>query len=104
MNTRIRYQKTSQEGVLRSVKKFQHTTNGARYVVFIRPESLEYLVVNDVTDIIEVSGRAVNLHQVKIKAKDALKGLGISFEGESRVTEDVSTTVQSQDKSSPTLS
>lgn len=79
MNTRIRYRKTSEPNVVESVKKFSHPTNGARYKVRINQANLEYSIIEDTADVLVQNGRAVNLHQVKIKAKNALVNLGIEF-------------------------
>lgn len=81
-SSRIRYFKTNQSSVIQSVKTFQHPTNGARYKVRINEGELEYHVIEDMSDTVSASGRAANLHQVKIKAKNALQELGIEFERE----------------------
>lgn len=85
MPTRIRYFNTNEPSVIQSVKTYQHPNNGARYKVKINRESLQFFVVEDMSDTIVATGRAVNLHQVKIKAKRILKELGISFEDEERL-------------------
>lgn len=79
MNTRIRYRKTSEPNVVESVRKFPHPTNGATYKVRINEANLEYHIIEDTADVLVQNGRAVNLHQVKIKAKNALAQLGIEF-------------------------
>jgi hypothetical protein len=80
MSVRIRYFETNEPGIIQSVKMFQHPTNGARYKVRINEKELEYHVIEDMSDTVSASGRAANLHQVKIKAKKTLQELGIEFE------------------------
>lgn len=80
MVTRIRYQDANVEGTeLVSVKKFMHPTNGATYQVRINKPDQAYKVVETTAGNVVAEGRAVNLHQVKIKAKNALSNLGIPF-------------------------
>lgn len=83
-STRIRYKKTSDDNVVQSVKTFQHPSNGARYKVRINTQELEYFVIEDTADVLVSQGRAVNLHQVKMKSKKALEELGIPFTEEDR--------------------
>jgi hypothetical protein len=85
MPTRIRYFNTNEPTIIQSVKTYQHPNNGARYKVKIDKEKLQYFVVEDMSETIVATGRAVNLHQVKIKAKKMLVELGISFEYEARL-------------------
>lgn len=88
--TRIRYINTGNENVIKSSKIFAHDTNGTRYVIRIDKSDLKFEIVEDTTDMVAKTGRAVNLHQVKMKAKQALVDLGISFSQEARDREDES--------------
>jgi hypothetical protein len=80
MGTRIRYRKSGEAGIIESVKRFPHETNGATYKVQINEPELAYRIIEDTSNTIVASGRAVNLHQVKLKAKATLSGLGIKFD------------------------
>jgi hypothetical protein len=80
MSTRIRYRKTGEAGIIESVKRFAHATNGATYKVRINEPELTYEIVEDTSSTVVKTARAVNLHQVKLKAKSALVDLGIEFE------------------------
>lgn len=80
MSTRIRYFETSTPGTIQSVKTFQHPTNGARYKVLISESEREFQVIEDMSNTVAATGRATNLHQVKIKAKAKLQELGIEFD------------------------
>lgn len=82
MATRIRYGKAI-EGVLTSTQYYVNDS-GTRYQVQIKTSDNAYAVIEDVTNKIAGEGRAVNLHQAKIKAKKKLEDLGIKFEAEAR--------------------
>ena len=85
MSARIRYTKTSQEGLLQSVRKFQHPTNAlATYKVFLNLKDNQWLVVDDKTDQTVASGRNTNHQKLKLEVKKALKDLGIAFSEENR--------------------
>jgi len=62
---------------MESVRRFRHDTNGATYKIVINSEELSYQVVEDMSSTVVKEGRAVNMHQVKIKAKQHLINLGI---------------------------
>lgn len=82
-STRIRYRMNA-EGNLESVKRYTHPTNGSRYKIVINEEKLSYQVIEDMSNEVASEGAACNLHQVKLKAKAKLAGLGIEFEAEGR--------------------
>ena len=79
MNTRIRYFETNEENVIQSVKTFQHPNEGSRFKVLINKTQLKYTIMEDTINKEVASGRACNLHQVKMKAKSHLIALGIPF-------------------------
>lgn len=83
-NTRIRYGKTNQDGLLQSVQKFQHPTNGARFKVLLNLTNHQWQVVDDVTDTPAATGYHNNNHKMKLDAKKALSQLGIVFAPEAR--------------------
>lgn len=83
MNKRIRYGKHP-DGYLLSTKLFLHPSNGARYKVILKPLEAQWLVIDDVTDLVSVSGSVKSLHAMKKQAKEALGRLGVSFEEEKR--------------------
>jgi len=86
MSNRIRYAKTDQPYILRSVKDYQHPTNGGRFYILLNEEKLAFKIYDDVAEMVAVQGTAVSLHKLKIAAKDALVKLGIGgFEKEERV-------------------
>lgn len=74
---RIRYRKTRQEGVLESVQRYQHPTNGARYKVMLNMPEHQWLVVDEQSDLVAASGLRVHPHKMKIDAREALEALGI---------------------------
>lgn len=82
MSLRIRYFDLAEAGKFQSVKMFQHPTNGARYKIFLNTVENEWVVVDDVSDIVAASGRNVNLSKMKQAAKEALVQLGCQFESE----------------------
>lgn len=79
MNTRIRYFDTNEAEVIQSVKTFQHPNEGSRFKVLIDKKQLKYTIMEDTINKEVASGRACNLHQVKMKAKSHLVALGIPF-------------------------
>lgn len=81
MTTRIRYGKPV-DGVSVSVKTFQHPTNGARYKIFLNDLERLFWITEELSGLKVADGRAVNMHQVKIKAKLSLEKLGITFSKE----------------------
>jgi hypothetical protein len=87
MSTRIRYSKGA--GVLKSVKQFQHPTNGGRFSIEINPLDNGYTVKDEIAEIVVASGNAKTLSRAKIAAKEALANLGISFESETRTKEKI---------------
>ncbi len=83
-STRIRYQKTSEPGILVSTKQFQHPTNGARYQVSLDEANQKFTISEVMSNTVVAEGRAVNNHQVRINGKKKLEELGISFGEEQR--------------------
>lgn len=82
MNTRIRYSKT--DNTLRSVKDFQHPTNGGRFSISIDTTTLTFFVRDEMAEQTVKTGTGKSLSQVKIFAKRALQDLGIQFDSEVR--------------------
>lgn len=83
-NTRIRYRLNKHTGLQESTRSFLHPTKGEQYSVTLDEPNLEYKVIEQVTQTEVASGRACNLHKVKIAAKAKLQEFGIVFEGETR--------------------
>jgi tRNA C32,U32 (ribose-2'-O)-methylase TrmJ len=83
--TRIRYRKTREVGLLESVRRFTHPTNGSRYRVMLNMNEHQWLVVDDVSDLVAASGYRVHPHKMKMDAKAALEKLGIVLPLEDRV-------------------
>lgn len=81
---RIRYQKAGAEGALRSVRRFTHPTNGASYRVLLNLKEHQWMIIDDVSEIVAASGLRVHLHKMKVDVRDALDKLGIDIEVESR--------------------
>ncbi len=82
MSTRIRY--TKNLGVLKSVKEFQHPTNGGRFSVEINPLDNSYTIKDEMAEMVMTTGRGKTLNKAKMAAKEELAKLGISFESETR--------------------
>lgn len=81
--TRIRYAKTSKEGILKSVKI--HTAqSGAKYEVYIDTNEGNYRVrnVNSRHYVAQGESKSKNLHVLKKNAKISLEKLGVQFENE----------------------
>ena len=84
MSQRIRYGKVV-DGITRSVKTFNHPTNGEKYIITLDETNKKFVITEAQTNLELASGAACNLHQVKIKAKKALENLlGFVFEVEDR--------------------
>lgn len=82
MNARIRYVKLGEHGGFQTTRMYNHPTNGARYKVWLNTMENEWQVIDDVSELVSVSGRDVNLGRMKKAAKEALIVLGIEFETE----------------------
>lgn len=83
MNVRIRYAVTNEPNVLESTRLFQ--VGDASVRVSINTQALTYLIYNANTEVVVVSGSAVNLALLKKMVKNALIELGCVFSKESRV-------------------
>lgn len=84
---RIRYRENKEAlpGVLKSVRFFEDTKNGARYRIEINLNDKTWMVIDDVVDAISANGMAKSPHKLKIAAKEALEQLlGESFSKEDR--------------------
>lgn len=77
MNTRIRYVK-DHAGNLVSTRIFNNLQ------VFLNTSSLEFTLKDVRTGTSLATGTATSLNMLKIKAKDSLVSMGVSFEEESR--------------------
>lgn len=84
MAKRIRYKKTKYSHVIESLNKYQHPSDGSRYLIRIDKKELRYYVIEDNSEIIVATAGATSPHKLKLKAKKILESLGISFEDESR--------------------
>lgn len=91
MNTRIRYKNT--DGTLKSVKSFQHPTNGGRFSVTINSADNTFIIRDEMADRAVSNGSGTNLHRTKIAAKNALMDLGIEFGEETRSERETPTAV-----------
>lgn len=82
--TRIRYEKTDKQGILKSVKNFVSISTGARYEVFLDTNDGKFRVrnVNSRHYVIDGVSESRNLNVLKRNAKKALEKLGVSFEKE----------------------
>lgn len=84
MSTRIRYVYTGETCVLVSKQFYIHPKDGSKYQIKLLEADKQYQIIEDMTGLVVAEGKAVNMHQVKQKAKDKLVELGISFEEEDR--------------------
>jgi hypothetical protein len=86
---RIRYAKTSEEHRQKSVKSYQHPTNGGRFTVRLHLDESKFVVWDEVANMEASSGVVDNdtedFHYLKKEAKNALVKLGIPFQDEGRV-------------------
>lgn len=88
MSVRIRYVYHPTETCILLSKQFYiHPIDGSKYQVQLNEADKTYKIVEDMTGATVGEGSAVNLHQVKIKAKDHLTKLGIKFSDEKRKEE-----------------
>lgn len=89
MAKRIRYVYTQEPLVLISKQYFIHPKDGSKYQVNLNEGDKTFEVVEDLTGtVVSKSEKAApNLHITKIKAKEALIALGITFENEKRVVD-----------------
>lgn len=86
MNTRIRYKKTSKDGVLESVQTLTSQSTGAKYKVFVDLNECQYVIKN-------LSGRgnfyggdtANCRHVLYRQVRRHLKKLGVKFKVETRL-------------------
>jgi hypothetical protein len=81
--SRIRY-KNQPDGNAISVQRFQHSTSGARYKIFLNHTEHQWFIIDDYSDLVAASGYRVHPHKMKIDARDALAALGIVMEKDSR--------------------
>lgn len=84
MNSRIRYQPSATDTNAQLSSQRTFDVNGVQYRVHINTLDNTYEIHNDVTNQIVATGTGTSLHSVKMKAKVALKGLGVTFEPEKR--------------------
>lgn len=84
-SSRIRYSKLD-DNKMKSVKTFNHTTNGARYDVILNVTDSQWLVLDAQSGLVAASGHQTSLHKMKIEAKKSLAALGIEFSKEQRDT------------------
>lgn len=84
MATRIRYVKSEKSDVLVSKQVFFHPTDASQFQVQLNEADKTFKVINLLTGTVLEEGKAVNNHQARVKAKNALVNLGIQFEGEKR--------------------
>jgi len=82
---RIRYKPTSEQGVLQSAKLFSHPTNGAKFKVMLNLNSMEYVIVDSMADVVAASGEARTSALLKLSARNALSQLGVPLPKEERV-------------------
>lgn len=82
MSTRIRYERTDDPLILKSVQVFQHPTNGGRYRVQLNFNDNEFRVLDDASGFIAAFGKVKNRQQMQKHVKFELKKLGILFTSE----------------------
>lgn len=83
MSLRIRYvsKNTDTDNELVSRQAFQGTDSSYKVHLFTMDNSFE---VHDASDKPVTGGKGKSLHSVKVKAKKALKDLGVNFGSETR--------------------
>lgn len=87
-SSRIRYSKMD-DTKMKSVKTFNHVSNGARYDVILDTKESQWLVLDAGSGIVAASGHQTSMHKAKIEAKKALVELGIIFDKEVRGEESI---------------
>jgi hypothetical protein len=97
MVTRIRYAAIEGQGILQSVRALP-TTTGKDIFVQLRAETLTFTIVDAASGDMLAVGTAVSMPQLKLKAKDAARGLGVAFaeEGRDRAPKAVAVEVPSE--------
>ncbi len=81
---RIRYTKTQDPQVLQSKNVYHHPSNGGRYRVNLHLGQGKWLILDDASGTIALTGDEQHPHKLKIAARDALASLGIPFQVENR--------------------
>lgn len=81
---RIRYGKANVKGLNRSVKTYNHPTNGARYYVLLNAANNTWSIVDESNHIKVVEGSASTHYKMKIEARDGLEKLGVLLVVEGR--------------------
>ena len=88
---RIRYQTTSEEGILISVRKLYSETNGQTYAVVLDTNECTYTIKNlskqSILSNYKGGENINNLTVLKRKIKTHLEQLGVLFDSEIRTTE-----------------
>lgn len=85
MEQRIRYKKTNQDGILKSVRDLVSDSTGAKYKVKLDTINCTYVITNINSERTYKGGEDVsNLHVLKRKVKKRLEELGVSFGKEIR--------------------
>lgn len=89
-SSRIRYSKID-DTKMKSVKTFNHETNGGRFDVILNLSESQWLVLDAGSGLVAASGHQTSLHKMKIEAKKALTELGIAFDKEQRGVDQLET-------------
>ena len=85
MSSRIRYDKTEKDGILKSKRDFVSDSRGSVYHVILDINKCEYTIKNKNTRRIYKGGETINnLHVLKRKVKERLEDLGVNFSKEIR--------------------
>lgn len=82
MSTRIRYVKTSEDGVLNSMRSFE--TAKGKYKVTLNLNNMSFKIWNVDIEETHEGGNTKNLAVLKRQAKRKLKELGVDFDIETR--------------------
>lgn len=82
MSQRIRYTNLT-DNTIQSARTYI-SGEGINLRVLIDTKDLEFIILND-KSIVQAQGKGSYLHEVKLKAKDALLSLGVSFSEELRM-------------------
>lgn len=84
-NRRIRYEKTDDKNILKSVRTLISESTNAMYEIQLNTKECLYRITNINNRRVYRGGENINnLHILKQKAKDHLKKLGVVFESEIR--------------------
>ena len=85
MASRIRYEKTTKEGIYESVRNFHSDSTDAMYFVILDINKCEYTIRNMTSKRSYNGGDDINnLHVLKRHIKERLEGLGVNFDKEVR--------------------